>query len=353
MPEAFAARLCERVLRAAHERAPGAGAAAWSLHEEWRPAPVRARLRRALPARAGFTRRAFDPEVAGRTLAGLAADPGLARTFGLLADDASRALLIDLLAFRVLGPWHVGLPVRPDAFAAAYARVQAGEERIATPAGVPVPLCEWSGRGGPMRAWLHPTQVVALRELRQYAHPRVHVREGDVVVEAGGAWDETALDFADATGPRGRVVSCEPVPENLAMLRRNLALNPELAARVEVVERGLWSEAGASLAYEPRAGTTSLVHDAGPRTAQTTTIDALGSGRIDFVKLDVEGAELAALEGARATLARDRPRLAVSVYHRDEDLAVIPAFLDDLGLGYELYLGHFTPGRSETILFAR
>ena len=68
--------------------------------------------------------------------------------------------------------------------------------------------------------------------------------------------------------------------------------------------------------------------------------------------MDIEGYEMNALQGAVETLKRFKPKLAISVYHGGEDLASIPLFIEDLGLGYRMYLKHFAPVLSETILFA-
>lgn len=86
--------------------------------------------------------------------------------------------------------------------------------------------------------------------------------------------------------------------------------------------------------------------------ASTLTVDDLGLDRVDRLKLDVEGAEPQALRGAARTLARDRPRLAVAAYHRDDDLAVLPPLIHGLEPSYRFRLGHFTPGIAETILVA-
>ena len=86
-----------------------------------------------------------------------------------------------------------------------------------------------------------------------------------------------------------------------------------------------------------------------------TTVDAFvaenGLERVDVIKLDVEGAEMQALEGAAATLAHRRPRLAISVYHRPEDLFSIPLFLKDLLPDSRFYLGHHTACALETVLY--
>ena len=54
---------------------------------------------------------------------------------------------------------------------------------------------------------------------------------------------------------------------------------------------------------------------------------------VDFIKMDVEGAELEALKGARAVLCRDTPKLAISIYHNLHDFWTIPQWLDSLNLG--------------------
>jgi hypothetical protein len=74
--------------------------------------------------------------------------------------------------------------------------------------------------------------------------------------------------------------------------------------------------------------------------------------RIDFIKLDVEGSELAALRGAYASIQRFRPKLAISIYHKPNDFFEIYQFVNDLSLGYTFYLDHYTIWDEETVLYA-
>jgi len=74
--------------------------------------------------------------------------------------------------------------------------------------------------------------------------------------------------------------------------------------------------------------------------------------RIDFIKMDVEGAEYPILQGAVQTLKKFKPKLAISIYHSDDDFDRIPRFLDLLGCGYEFAIGHYSLDLSETILYA-
>ena len=75
--------------------------------------------------------------------------------------------------------------------------------------------------------------------------------------------------------------------------------------------------------------------------------------RVDFIKMDVEGAESEALLGAAQSLRTFRPKLALTVYHRLTDFWTIPQSVDRLSPGYRFYLRHFTIHAEETVLFAR
>jgi hypothetical protein len=68
--------------------------------------------------------------------------------------------------------------------------------------------------------------------------------------------------------------------------------------------------------------------------------------------MNIEGAEIDALEGARKTIARWSPKLAVSVYHRASDLWRIPQIVSQLNPRYDLYLRQHDGGVIETVLYA-
>jgi FkbM family methyltransferase len=162
------------------------------------------------------------------------------------------------------------------------------------------------------------------------------VRPGDVVLDCGanvGVFTRHALD----KGAR-RVVAIELAPENIECLRRNFA---EQVASGEVIiyPKGVWDKddvlqlhtstltGGDSVALNyPGSNAGTLV--------QLTTIDKLVSelklDRVDFIKMDIEGAEKKALAGARQTVARFRPAVAVSMEHLPDDTESIPTLVKNL-----------------------
>lgn len=175
------------------------------------------------------------------------------------------------------------------------------------------------------------------------------VQPGDVVLDCGanvGVFAREAL----AAGAR-LVVAIEPAPENLECLRRNLG--QEVAAgRVIIYEKGVWDKDDWLTIYtvpnNPAADSFVLTPEGAVPSVRLplTTIDKLvrelGLERVDYIKMDIEGAEQQALVGARETLRRFRPRLAISSYHRPDDPERIPAVVREAWESYRMECGPCT-----------
>ena len=188
---------------------------------------------------------------------------------------------------------------------------------------------------------------LAEQERRIYEAGNVKVKPGDTVLDCGanvGVFTRVAL-----TDGAKLVVAIEPAPENLACLRRTFA--SEIAAgRVVVYPKGVWDkEDTLTLHVYPHnsARDTFVVDwkDASVQsvTAPLTTIDALVSElkleRVDFIKMDIEGAEKRALAGAAGTLVRFQPQLAVAAEHLSDDGESIPLVVQKLSPRYQAECG--------------
>jgi FkbM family methyltransferase len=175
------------------------------------------------------------------------------------------------------------------------------------------------------------TDNLAEQATKVYGDAEQGVHAGDVVLDCGaniGVFTREAL-----TDGARLVVSIEPAPENVECLRRNFA--DEIGkGRVIVVPKGVWDRDDI-LTLRVDAGNSarnSFVGSFGPAKQEVkvplTTIDALMTelklDRADFIKMDIEGAEKQALRGARNTLARFHPRMAIAMEHLADDPVRIP-----------------------------
>jgi FkbM family methyltransferase len=284
-----------------------------------------------------------------------------------LVDDESRELMVQVLSFRALGNRKVKLPVNNAHFWEA----RENAKRLAA-------NCEtidlgWNERklykmdlsslGYDIKLFFVPNGVVCLFDLRHYEgklyNKIIKAEEGDVVIDAGGCWGDSALYFAHEVGENGKVYSFEFMPDSLEIFERNMSLNPELSRIIKLVRNPLWSKSGEQLFVEGSGPGASVVpHSSDPSATrvETYTIDDLVSNeklkRVDFIKMDIEGAELEALRGAESTIRQFRPKLAISLYHKLNDIWEIPQYIDSLGLGYKFALKHVTIHAEETILYA-
>jgi len=285
-----------------------------------------------------------------------------------LADDESRKLLVQLIAYRALGLRHVKLPLnRPEHWKSieTVEKAAKGCETIDSGfMGFQLARIDLRQLGVPVTLFTVPAGASVQFLEQQYrcvtadAAP-IEAADGEVVIDAGACWGDTALYFAAKVGPLGRVFSFEFLPENLQVFRRNLDLNPHLKDRVVLVEHPVWSSSDQTLFINGNGPATrvELVPSApNAPSIKTLSIDDLvarhGLDRLDFIKMDIEGAELSALRGAETALRRFRPELAITVYHSLSDFWAVPQFLEALGLGYQFYLRHFTIHAEETVLFA-
>ena len=134
--------------------------------------------------------------------------------------------------------------------------------------------------------------------------------------------------------------------------------------RISLIEKALWNESKIlEFREEFECKTGSSIVEVKPnikRPSKIIKIPALKiddfvqkiEEKIDFIKLDIENAELQALEGAINTIKKDRPQLAVSIYHSDDQFYNVPLFLYNNLDNYVYHVGHYSDSYVETVLYA-
>ncbi len=192
--------------------------------------------------------------------------------------------------------------------------------------------------------------------LEQYRYKdRVTIQPGDVCIDAGACLGDTALYFC-RNGAQ-KVYSFEIDRGNISCLRQT-ASRYSLEQKIEICEAALADKAG-TMFFTPDpgnngAGKVGTEPQKGSYAVPTTTIDAFCKEKgihPDFIKMDIEGAEPSALQGARQTILEDRPRLAISIYHAWQHRWEIPLLIRDMAPGYDYYVKKSQP-YTETILLA-
>jgi FkbM family methyltransferase len=280
----------------------------------------------------------------------------LERVYAAFADDESRETLLSLLLYKSLGPAHVRLPVSTPEYWKAY------EGYAKNPAKKDVAfsgfsLNKYHVKEDGLTFLTTPAGMMANYGTDQYflnSPAAVRPLAGDIVIDGGACWGDTAVRFAHEVGEDGKVFSFEISDENTRILNTNLELNPNQKDRVKLVNNALSDRSGNLVRFHDASVASTLSED-GRAVAETITIDeflrAETGGRADFIKMDIEGAETDALKGAQHTLSEEAPKLAISVYHRPEDLHVIPTLIRDINPAYQLALRHHTATPYETVLY--
>jgi len=283
-----------------------------------------------------------------------------------LATEESKELYLKLVAYRLLGYTKVRLPLSTPDFWNGIKECEKvkDENNFIDVKSFPwkVYLHNMGKFGFPQKVYINSKGAFTTYILQQYVKKingkNLGPEKGDIAIDLGGCYGDTSIFFTHIVGKEGKVYAFEFIPGNLNVFKKNLALNNLGKESVEIVERPLWDTSDKKIYYTD-AGAASHVSfenfEGCEGEALTITVDDFvekyNIKKLDFIKTDIEGAEPYALKGGIKTLNRFKPKLAISIYHGMNDFTSIIRQIDELGLGYKFYLGHYTIYASETVLY--
>jgi FkbM family methyltransferase len=181
--------------------------------------------------------------------------------------------------------------------------------------------------------------------------PEFAPRTDDVFYDCGAFTGDTLADFVRRTGGKGcrKYVAFEPEPANAAKLNAYAAR--EGLTFVEHRPTGVWSEQ-TTLRFQQSLDSASGIDAGGTLEIPVDRIDRL-TDPVTFLKMDIEGAELEALKGAVETIRKYKPKFAIALYHKPEDLTEIPEFLRTVCPAYRFDLRLHARNSEELVLYGR
>ena len=166
-----------------------------------------------------------------------------------------------------------------------------------------------------------------------------------------GSFDgQTLLDAYGKYGKMQLAIAYEPDPKNIRLIK-NKIVELNIADQIFFVPCGVWSKTE-TLRFSSGGGESSSIQENGDITIQCLSLDeTLLDVNIGYIKMDIEGAEIEALQGAQNTIKKYKPTLAISLYHKPEHLFTIPLLINSWNLGYKFYIRSHGNNLLETVLY--
>ena len=183
-------------------------------------------------------------------------------------------------------------------------------------------------------------------QYRQYFEDFLNLKkEGEVFVDVGGFDGYTSLEFIKRCPGYVGIHVFEPEPNNLHAVKKKLSGYP----RVNFYSHGL-SNRTQTLRFDVK-GSASRISENGDIDIKVDRLDKVLNKHFTFLKMDIEGGEIWAIEGMKQAINNYHPRLAISVYHRHDDFWRIPELILSYRNDYDIFFRHYTEGVTETVMF--
>ncbi len=205
-------------------------------------------------------------------------------------------------------------------------------------------------RNFPKERILYPQCGILIAQCGKQYFDMFSCTKEEVFIDGGGYIGDTLLDFLDWTDYNyEKVYVFEPIKEMLHSVEK--IIKEKSLDGVELYNNGLWSKKETLQFLEAQSG--SRVTETGELIVEGVSLDEVIKGeKVTFIKMDIEGSELEALKGAKNIIKKNRPRLAICIYHKPEDILEIPLYIQELVPEYKFYIRHYSSCMWETVLYA-
>ena len=181
----------------------------------------------------------------------------------------------------------------------------------------------------------------------------IQLQKDEVFVDVGSYNGDTIQVFLEKSNRNfKKIFGFEPNKEQFDQIHK---IHADLVAqgRLVLFQKCLWNCAETLYLVENGAGSYLTTEtDQKDFVVEATALDDFILEPVSFIKMDIEGSELKALEGSKNLICKYRPVLAICVYHKKEDFVEIPHYIHNLGLEYRYYLRHHSDYVDQTVFYA-
>ncbi len=163
----------------------------------------------------------------------------------------------------------------------------------------------------------------------------IHLSDDEVIVDLGAYDGDTIREFLAVTKNKyKKIIAFEPDGKNF----RKLLRKTEELDNIERYNLGAWNQKE-TLFFAKKGGRNSRKDENGV-PVNFDSVDNIVKDDVTFIKMDIEGAEAKALDGAEATIKKCLPKLYICAYHRNEDMWLLPQKIKELDERYNVYFRH-------------
>lgn len=182
----------------------------------------------------------------------------------------------------------------------------------------------------------------------------IHLKDGEIFVDGGAYTGDTIQQLLDEAKKQkvniGKIYAFEPEENNYSLLSKFYGKR----SNIKLIQQGL-SDKNEVLLFNASGVTARIVDDEENATdkIKVMNLDSFEECKdVSFIKMDIEGAEWDALRGARELIVRNKPKLAICLYHSDRDMIRLIELVHELVPEYKLYVRHHSKSNVETVLYA-
>lgn len=164
----------------------------------------------------------------------------------------------------------------------------------------------------------------------------LHLNNEEIFMDLGAYDGDTVREFISAVDGYKEIIAVEADAKNY----KKLTANTEETANIRTYNLAAWNKKEV-LHFEKKKGRNSKLSNSGTVEVQADSVDNILNGsKITVLKMDIEGSEEKALEGADYTIKTYAPKLYVCAYHRNSDMFRLPLKINEIRKGYKFHFCH-------------